>query len=95
LGLPFNIASTSLFCVIISKLCGLKPGKVSITLGDAHIYETHLDACKEQLCRECHSFPTLKPLSFETLEEVENSGLKDYVLMDYQCHPRIAAAMVA
>lgn len=95
LGLPFNIASTSLFCVIISKLCNLKPGSVSITLGDAHIYETHLDACKEQLSRECYTFPTLETLKFQTLEEVENSELKDYKLNDYKYHPRIAAAMVA
>ena len=40
LGLPFNIASSSLFLMIIAKLCSLTPRYFNLTLGDAHIYST-------------------------------------------------------
>jgi len=45
--------------MIIAALCGLEPGRVSITLGDTHIYEAHIPACREQLMRECYTLPTL------------------------------------
>lgn len=46
LGLPFNIASMGLLCVILARLCHLTPGTVGITLGDIHIYESHIEACE-------------------------------------------------
>ena len=95
LGLPFNIASTSLLCMIIAQLCDLRAGRVSITVGDAHIYTAHVDACNTQLQRECYPLPTLKKLEWKSLEEVEKSGLKDYVVQDYKYHPSIRAPMFA
>ena len=95
LGLPFNIASTSLLCMIIAKLCDLRPGKVSITLGDAHIYKDHVQACNTQLQRECYPLPTLKDLECKTLKDVEVSGLSNYVLQNYKYHPSIRAPMFA
>lgn len=95
LGLPFNIASTSLLCVILAKLCGLEPGTVGITIGDAHIYEAHIPACEKQLSRECYPLPTLKPLAFETIKDVEDSKLEDYETDNYKYHPSIRAPMFA
>jgi len=43
LGLPFNIASSSLFLIIIAKLTNLEPRYFNLTLGDAHIYSNHLE----------------------------------------------------
>lgn len=95
LGLPFNIASTSLLCLIVAKLCGLEAGRVSISIGDAHIYESHIPACREQIRRECYPLCSLRPLPVHTLEDVENAKLDYFVLKDYKCHPRIPAAMIA
>ena len=52
LGLPFNIASTSLLLTLICQNVGRKPGRVIINIGDAHIYENHIDAVKIQLSRK-------------------------------------------
>jgi dihydrofolate reductase/thymidylate synthase len=95
LGLPFNIASTTLLLYIIGKLTNLKPEKVSITLGDCHIYECHLEAVKEQLSRNPLELPTLEIPDFKNLEDVEKSEYKDYVLKNYSSHPSIKAEMVA
>jgi thymidylate synthase len=84
-----------LFCVILARLCGLTPGTVEITLGDVHIYETHLEACETQLQRECLPLPGIRPLVATTLEDIESSNIHHYALKDYVSHPRIPASMVA
>jgi dihydrofolate reductase / thymidylate synthase len=95
LGLPFNIASTSLLLYIIAKLTNLNPKMVTISLGDCHIYKEHLVQCKEQLSRTTFQLPKLNIPDFKTLKEVENSIFKDYKLLDYNYHPSIKAQMIA
>lgn len=51
LGLPFNITQYAVFCHLIARTVGLKPGKLTYTISDAHIYENQVDGIKEQLRR--------------------------------------------
>ncbi len=95
LGLPFNIASTSLLLYIVAKLVNMVPDMVHITLGDCHIYEQHLDAVKEQLSRQPYNLPKLIIPDFKTIEEVELSTFADYKLEDYNSHTTIKAQMIA
>lgn len=94
LGLPFNIASTTLLLYIISKLVSLDPGMVIITLGDCHIYEQHTEMIKEQLCRTPYNSPQLELPSFTTLNEVEQTDYTMYKLKEYNYHPPIKAEMI-
>jgi dihydrofolate reductase / thymidylate synthase len=95
LGLPFNIASTSLLLCIFAKLCYLKPYMVTITLGDCHIYNEHIDAVKTQLSRSKYDLPIIKIPNFKNIKSVENSELKDYEILNYKSHQRISAKMFA
>ena len=95
LGLPFNIASTSLLLCIISKLTNLNPYEVTITLGDCHIYEEHYEAVKTQLNRSCYCLPKIEIPDFTNLKEVEGSILEEYQLVDYKHHSSIKAKMIA
>lgn len=95
LGNPFNIASTSLLTHIIANLTNLKSGKVNLIMGDYHIYESHKEAVLTQLARTPYDLPKLVMKHFETLEQVENSSLEDYKIIDYQSHSAIKAQMVA
>ncbi len=95
LGLPFNIASTSLLLYIVAKLVGMQPDNVHISLGDCHIYECHINQVREQLKRQPYNFPKLIIPEFKTIEDVEHLNYKNFTLEDYNCHPAIKADMVA
>src|SRR5581483_71590 len=90
LGVPFNIASYSLLALILAKLTGYKPGEFVHTFGDCHIYESHLDAVKEQLEREPKPFPTVKLEGFKTLDEFRPEHVQ---LENYDPHPTIKAEL--
>jgi len=95
LGLSFNIASTSLLLCIIAKLTNKIPGRVTLTLGDCHIYENHYEQVNRQLKRLPYDFPKVVIPDFKTIKEVEDSVYEDYELEDYVYHRGIKAEMVA
>lgn len=59
LGVPFNIASYSFLTHILAKHCDLIPDGLFYCLGDAHIYETHIEPLKTQISREPFEFPKI------------------------------------
>jgi len=93
LGIPFNIASTSLLVYIISKITDLKPGNVSIVIGDAHIYEEHIDAVKRQLEREPYEAPKLVINKY--FSNIDDYKYENFEVVDYKYYPTIKAKMVA
>ena len=60
LGLPFNIASYALLTHMVAQVTGLSVGDLVISLGDAHIYDNHVEQVKRQLAREPRELPTLR-----------------------------------
>jgi thymidylate synthase len=60
LGVPFNIASYALLTHMVAQVCGLGVGDFVYTLGDAHLYDNHVEQAREQLARTPRSLPTLK-----------------------------------
>ena len=91
LGAPFNIASYSLLTHILADICKLKVGKLIYTIGDAHIYENHIEQVKEQLKRIPRDFPTLKIV--EHPENIEDYRLESFVIKGYNPYPTIKAEM--
>lgn len=60
LGVPFNIASYSLLLSMVAAQTGLQVGEFIHTIGDAHIYNNHIDQIEEQLTKPMHQLPVLK-----------------------------------
>lgn len=75
LGVPFNIASYSFLTHILAKHCGLEADKFVYFLGNAHIYEEHIDSLKIQCEREPKEFPKIN------IENVHNN-IEDYTVED-------------
>ena len=96
LGLPFNIASTALLMLIIAKLTCLTPRNLNISLGDCHIYDSHLLGVIQQLDRKPFKMPTVNiTKELKTLTDVENLQYSDFKLENYMSHDVIKAEMVA
>ena len=91
LGVPFNIASYALLTHLLAKMTRLKPGKLIINFGDAHVYSNHLDAVKEQCARVVtHNFPRVELSDAITLETLSSDDIK---LSGYHPQPKIKAKM--
>jgi thymidylate synthase len=94
LGVPFNIASYALLTHIIAKITDLEVQDFVLTVGDAHIYNTHYDAVNEQLQRTPQELPTLNIVKdFSSIEEVLGLVVSDFQLENYNPLSAIKAEM--
>jgi len=91
LGVPFNIASYALLTCMLAQVCGLKRGEFIHTMGDAHVYNNHVEPLQAQLKRFPHPFPYLQ--LNEEVTEIEDFNFKDFRLVNYTHDPRIKMAM--
>jgi dihydrofolate reductase/thymidylate synthase len=93
LGVPFNIASYAFLTHIIGKITGYQVGRLIHILGDTHIYESHLDAVKEQIERVPYQFPELS-ISNE-LTDINTIKEEYFTFQNYKYHDKISAPMIA
>ena len=91
LGVPFNIASYSALTMIVAKIAGYEPGEFIHTLGDAHIYDDHIDQVREQLKREPKQFPKL--VLSEEIKDLDSFRPEMVKLEGYDPHPVLRAKM--
>ncbi|MDH5473700.1 MAG: thymidylate synthase [Gammaproteobacteria bacterium] len=89
LGVPFNIASYALLTMMVAQVTGLKPGDFVHTLGDAHLYNNHLEQAALQLSRQPYSLPKMK-INPE-IKSIFDFKYEDFELIDYEHHPHIKA----
>jgi len=95
LGLPFNIASYAVLTYILAKLSNLKPKKLIVTIGDAHIYENHIEILKEQITRQPFDFPILTINPNKKYINVEDFTIDDFILENYHYHDILKMTMIA
>jgi thymidylate synthase len=93
LGIPFNIASYSFLTILLAHHCGLKPGEFIHHIGDAHIYEEHVDALNTQLLRMPFDIPTCKILTKH--QNIEDYVVEDFKINNYIHHGKIDMNMKA
>ena len=90
LGVPFNIASSSLLLLTVAKLSGKIARNLHMTMGDAHIYEEHIEALRDQLSRIPYDFPTMSISDNLTLDNITPDM---FTLTKYHSHGPIRMHM--
>lgn len=89
LGVPFNIASYALLCMMVAQVTGLVPGEFIHTLGDAHLYSNHVEQARLQLTREERPLPTM--ILNREVKSIFDFKYEDFQLVGYDPHPAIKA----
>ena len=89
LGVPFNIASYALLTLMMAQVTGLKAGEFIHTLGDAHLYENHMQQSQEQLLRTPRALPVIELNPKVT--SIFDFRYEDFRLEHYDPHPHISA----
>lgn len=89
LGVPFNIASYALLCMMVAQVCGLQVGEYIHTFGDVHIYNNHFEQVKLQLSRTPRDLPrmVLNP----EIKDIFSFKYSDFTLENYNPYPGIKA----
>jgi thymidylate synthase len=75
--------------MMVAQVCGLKPGDFIHTLGDAHIYNNHMEQVKTQLSRQPRQLPVM--LLNPAVRKIEDFTFADFTLENYDPHPHIKA----
>ncbi len=87
LGVPFNIASYALLTMMVAQVCGLEAGDFVHTLGDAHLYNNHIEQAHLQLSRAPKPLPTMK--INPDVKSIFDFKFDDFTLENYEPHPHI------
>jgi thymidylate synthase len=73
--------------MLIANITDLEYGTFTHTLGDAHIYNNHMDQVDEQLSREPLPRPEFRiKKDVKTLEDIEQLEWEDFELINYKSH---------
>jgi thymidylate synthase len=91
LGVPFNIASYALLTMMVAQVCDLQVGDFVHTLGDAHLYNNHLEQTELQLSRLPKPLPMMK-INPE-VKNIFEFKFDDFSLENYDPHPHIKGAV--
>jgi len=91
LGVPFNITSYALLTMMVAQVCGLQYGDFIHTLGDAHLYNNHIEQTKLQLGRDPKKLPVMQ--INPDVKDIFNFKYEDFTLTDYDAHPHIKGAV--
>ena len=91
LGVPFNIASYALLTMMLAQVSNLSAGEFIHTLGDAHLYNNHLEQAKLQLSRKPRALPTM--VVNPEVKNIFDFKYEDFTLTGYDPYSAIKAAI--
>lgn len=93
LGVPFNIASYGFLTHLLAKHCDLEAKEFTHFIGNAHIYDDHIDVLQEQIIRTPYEPPDLEIINVR--ENIEDYTFEDFKINNYNHHNEIRMRMRA
>lgn len=96
LGVNFNVASASMFLVLMANLTGFTPGTFTHFMADVHVYENHIEGANQLLTRTPYRAPNLVYTGpvYDGINKFDASIFYKitpdmFTLVDYTCHSAI------
>lgn len=90
LGAPFNIAQYALLTHLIARATGLKPRKLMVNYGDAHLYLNHVEKIREMLKtqqpRECNTQLIINTDN----TDIDGYKIEDFDIIGYESGPFVS-----
>jgi thymidylate synthase len=93
LGVPFNIASYSFLTHILAKHCDLVAHEFVYMLGNAHIYDDHIEPLRKQIERVPYDFPTIEIKN--KYDNINDYTVDDIIINNYNSHNSVTMKMRA
>jgi thymidylate synthase len=86
LGLPFNVAAYALLTHLYARAANLKPRRLLVDIGDAHLYSNHVEKMRQVLGRDIiRDEAQLVILTDNT--DIDGYKLDDFHIKGYRHHP--------
>jgi thymidylate synthase len=90
LGIPFNIASYGILLHMFAQQANMVPDRLIGSLKNVHVYNNHIDQCKEQIAREPRKLPRIV---LNKAKDIFSYTYDDIKIVDYNPHDKIAGAI--
>ena len=91
LGVPFNILSYSALTHLIAHHCHLEASEFIYHIGNAHVYDDHLDALLVQVEKEPYEFA--KVTINNHYDNISDYGINDFDITNYKSHDSVSLKM--
>jgi dihydrofolate reductase/thymidylate synthase len=92
-GNPFNIFNYTALVYIMAMKCNMKPKELIFSIGDAHIYNNHLNQLTEQISRKIYSKSILHLDNSIFNTKWENLDISQFDVVGYFHNPSIILPM--
>lgn len=90
LGVPFNTSQYAVLTHLLAQVTDLKVGILTHVINNAHIYENHVPALKEQLKRRDASYPAPTLSINPDIKNFYDFTPGDINLIDYKYHSKLS-----
>ncbi|MBQ9606479.1 MAG: thymidylate synthase [Lachnospiraceae bacterium] len=89
----WNVVQYSVLIYMIAHICGMKAGELVHVIGNAHIYDRHVDIIKELIKRP--QYPAPKFSIARDVRDFYDFTVDDFSLTDYEYGPQVENIPVA
>lgn len=89
----WNVVQYSVLIHMLAMVCGMKAGELVHVIGNAHIYDRHMDIVRQLIQREQYQAPVFNIL--RDVEDFYDFTVDDYELKDYMYGEQILNIPVA
>jgi thymidylate synthase len=89
----WNVVQYSVLIYMLAHICGMKPGELVHMIGNAHIYDRHLDIVRELIERPQYPAPQFSIIN--DVKDFYDFTLDDIVIENYQKNPQIKDIPIA